>query len=295
MTAAFHKILIPVDFSVGTEIAVKKAVGLIETENAVIFLLHVVKPRLLRGLFPMRPRSAVAIRPDGKMNAAGKYTVWKAEKELNQWKETIEDHVPGIKVYASVVKGHSVQDIIVQSANTLQPDLIIIGKQGNGRRISLLHAPVSPDYIARKSNCPLLTAKPGSLHSQTKVIVVPVQDFVPERKLELAILIAKKYRAQVHLVTIRGNSRRNGSAPSQAFIQTYHQLREKLHHPVEYFSSTIHNPAKATLEYAEFIMADMILVNPRTESGISSLAGSRHISDLLGRDSKLQVLDVQPY
>jgi hypothetical protein len=72
-------------------------------------------------------------------------------------------------------------------------------------------------------------------------------------------------------------------------------LREKLHHPVEYSADTRHNPAKAALSYAELIMADMILVNPRTESGISGFTGFRHISDLLTRDSKIQVLDVQPY
>jgi hypothetical protein len=42
-------------------------------------------------------------------------------------------------------------------------------------------------------------------------------------------------------------------------------------------------------------MADIILVNPESESGIPGLAGSRHISDLLGKDSKIQVLDVEPY
>jgi hypothetical protein len=50
--------------------------------------------------------------------------------------------------------------------------------------------------------------------------------------------------------------------------------------------------ARATLSYAELIMADIILLNPATESGIG---GSRHISDLLRRDSKIQVLDVEPY
>jgi hypothetical protein len=42
-------------------------------------------------------------------------------------------------------------------------------------------------------------------------------------------------------------------------------------------------------------MADMILVNPHIESGFSGFTGFRHISDLLARDSKIQVLDVQPY
>jgi hypothetical protein len=36
-------------------------------------------------------------------------------------------------------------------------------------------------------------------------------------------------------------------------------------------------------------------VNPQTESAVSGFTGFRHISDLLARDSKIQVLDVLPY
>jgi nucleotide-binding universal stress UspA family protein len=176
----------------------------------------------------------------------------------------------------------------------LSPDLIIIGKQHNRRRWSFSRR-ISPDVVAQKSNCPVLTAKPGSIDSRTKVIVIPIRDFLPERKLEWAVLLAKKYKAQVHLLAIREHAEGREGLLSQVFLKAYHHLREKLHHPIEYSTTDRHNTAKAALKYAEFIMADMILVNPDTESGISSLTGFRHISDLLNRDSKIQVLDVQPY
>ena len=44
MSKAFDNILIPVDFSINTEIAVKKAIELTEENNAVIHLLHVTAP-----------------------------------------------------------------------------------------------------------------------------------------------------------------------------------------------------------------------------------------------------------
>ena len=44
MAVAFNKILIPVDFSLNTETAVKKAIGLVGTDETVIDLLHVVRP-----------------------------------------------------------------------------------------------------------------------------------------------------------------------------------------------------------------------------------------------------------
>lgn len=273
MTTAFNKILIPVDFSLNTETAVKKAIGFADPENAFIYLLHIIKPGT---------------------SAAHKYIAGVADEKLRQWKDTIEETAPGISVKADLLRGVSVQQAIVDATRVVGPDLIVIGKQ-DGRRNWFLRPGVSPDKIAEKTNCPVLTAKPGSIHSKTKIIVIPIRHFVPERKIDLAVLIAEKYRAQVHLLAIGGDNWKADGDLTSTFLQTYHQLREKLRHPIEYFSINSRNLARDTLEYADSIMADMILVNPAAESGISNFAGSRHISDFIARDSKLQVLDVVPY
>jgi nucleotide-binding universal stress UspA family protein len=273
MAVAFNNILIPVDFSMNTETAVKKALGLLGTEETVIDLLHVVRPR-------------------GK--ALSRFKAWVVERDLEQLKCNIQLERPKTRVRINVLKGGSVQRTIIECAGMLSPDLIIIGKQHNRRRWSFSRR-ISPDVVAKKSNCPVLTAKPGSVDSRTKVIVIPIRDFLPERKLEWAVLLAQKYRAQVHLLAIREHAGEREGLLSQVFLKAYHHLREKLHHPIEYSATNRHSPARAALSYAELIMADMILVNPDTESGISSLTGFRHISDLLDRDSKIQVLDVQPY
>ena len=273
MTVEFNKILIPVDFSVNTGTAVNRALGFVGEEKAIIYLLHVIRP--------------------GK-SAKDKFRLREAEEKLAQWKTRIQTNIPSISVMTQVLKGHSVQHLIVECAGMLKPDLIIIGKQHSRRRWSLMRS-VLPDAIARKSNCPVLTAKPGSLLSRTRVILIPIRHFFPERKLELAIVLAKKYRAQIHLLAIQGNGRKGQEDLSPIFLRAYHQLREKLHHPIEYSSISRHNIAKATLNCAQRIMADMILVNPDSESGIPVWTGFRHISDWLKRDSGIQVLDVQPY
>ncbi|MHA4811393.1 universal stress protein [Flavitalea flava] len=289
MPVAFNKVLIPVDFSLNTKMAVKKAVGLIEPQNSFLHLLHVLNP-----MTPWKLLSSISMGGFEKVKVSRKYLIWEAEKKLAEWRLEIEEILPGVKVVTNIRKGASIQNMIVQTAKLLGPDLIIIGKQDTRRRWPFSSAAL-PDYIAKLSNCPVLTLKPGSIHHKTKIIVVPVRDFVPERKLELAIMIAGKYRAQVHLVTFPEINKLNQGKTSKAFLQTYHQLRERLHHPIEHISIPNQNPAKATLDYAKSIMADMILVNPETESGISSFIGSRHISDLLPGNSKIQILDVQPY
>jgi hypothetical protein len=141
----------------------------------------------------------------------------------------------------------------------------------------------------------VLTVKPGSADSRTRIILIPIRDFLPVRKLEWAVLLAKKYRAKVHLLAIQDQEKPKDWALPQVFLTAYHQLREHLNHPIEYSTTGRHRSTRATLDYAELVMADMILVNPETESGISGFSGYRHISDLLRRDSKIQVLDVEPY
>jgi nucleotide-binding universal stress UspA family protein len=272
MTLAFKSILIPVDGSLNTEIAVQKGIGLATEGETMIHLLHVIRP--------------------GK-SASGKFEAREAEKNMDQWKIIIQGVNPSIEVKMHLLKSASIQRMIIECTAMLKPDLIILGKQ-SGRRYWPWFTSVGPDAIARKSGCPVLTVKPGSILRRTKVILIPIHRFFPERKLELGVLLAKKYKAQVHLLAIQ-DGRPQEKDLSPVFLRAYNQLREKLRVPIEYSSISRHNTVKATVDFAERIMADLILVNPGTESGIRSWVGSRHISDWLTRDSKIQVLDVQPY
>lgn len=252
MAISFNTILIPVDFSLNTEISVKKAAGLVCKDETELHLLHVIKP--------------------GK-HAGDSFRLWTVEKEMEKWREMIRDSYPAMKVRTHVFRGYSVQRMIIECAALLKPDLIVIGKNNPPRRWGAVarrwwamdicrwsfFRGVSPDVIAMKSNCPVLTVKPGSVDSKTRVILIPIRDFLPERKLEWAVLLAKKYRAQVHLLAIQERQETKDRALPQVFLKAYHQLREHLQHPIEYSSTGRQSTAKATLICAESIMADMIL------------------------------------
>ncbi len=273
MAIVFNKVLVPVDFSVNTKLAIKKAVGLAGTDKPVLHLLHVVNPH--------RPLEALV-----------------AKNELDRHGQNVLLDYPGLTLKTHVLKGHSVQRMIIECAKMLNPDLIIIGKQNQRRKWTmktirqwLFSQIVSPDLLARRTNCPVLTIKQGSGDARIRIIVIPIRNFLPERKLEWAVLLARKFKAQVHLLAIQQHEQ-EGRLP-QVFLQAYHHMREHLHHPIEFSTITGHDPARATLNYAELVMADMILVNPVTESGINGFTGSRHISDMLGRNSKIQVLDME--
>jgi len=274
MAIVFNKLLIPVDFTTNTDLAIKKAIGLVEADRTVLHLLHVV--------YPHRPIEALA-----------------AQNQLEELGYRISETRPDLAIKTHILKGYSVQRMIIECARMLMPDLIIIGKQHNRRNWTIFpprnwffSRNISPDLLAQRTNYPVLTAKPGSDDGRTRIIVIPIRNFLPERKLEWAIVLARKYRAQIHLLAMQ--SHYQGEGLPQAFLKAYHFLREHLQHPIEFATVAGHDLARATLKYAEEVMADLILVNPTTESEIKSFKGSKHISDLLGKDSKIQVLDVEP-
>ena len=49
MYASFKTILIPVDFSVNTNVAVKKTLEIIGSDEATVYLLHICAARVLNG------------------------------------------------------------------------------------------------------------------------------------------------------------------------------------------------------------------------------------------------------
>jgi len=268
-----NSILIPVDFSLKTDVAIKKAADLSKWDETEWHLLHVVK---------------------AGHGAKHSFRLWEVEKEFFLLQEKIKEKYPEAQVKTHILQGPSVQKMIIECVRLLTPSMIIIGKADPPGRWSLFTG-ISPDAIAKKSNLPVLTVKPGAAESRTRVIVLPVCDFLPERKLEWAMLLAGKFRARVHLLAIPNPHFVDEWPLPQVFVRAYDMLRENLHQPVEYCLTEEQDTAKALLTYAKEIRADLILVNPMTESGTMGIARYRHLSDLLQRDSTIQVLDVEPY
>src|SRR6202012_452884 len=99
MPILFNKILIPVDFSLNTEIAIKKAATLVGPDEAILHLLHILKPG---------------------HHAKHQFKLWAVEKELEQLKESIKASHPSLKVRTHVLKGHNVQRLIIDCAQMLK-------------------------------------------------------------------------------------------------------------------------------------------------------------------------------
>jgi nucleotide-binding universal stress UspA family protein len=277
MPSLFKKIIVPVDFTGNTEIAVAKAIELICSNGGTIYLLHVIKSKVVwTGGFINRSSVYDARR--------SKYCK-KVFRKLQEWKQSMQETVSSNNVQAFTLEG-SVQDCIVDFAKQIDPDLILIGKKSNSNFIKFFSS-VYPNKIARLTKCPVLTVGSGSYHTKIKTIVVPVSSFIPKRKIELVGAFAENPRTTIDLVARMGDQ-------NDVLLETYRILKSRLKNPIEYHFLTHNIFPLAALKHAQSIGADMLFVNPYTESRISTIT-RRHVNDLLNASSKLKILSVEPY
>lgn len=268
MLKAFKTILVPVDFTVNTEVAISKTLAMIDREEAVICLLHVL---------PSLPFSSPTVAHAASL------------KKLEEWKVAIEECRDGVRVQYELREGSSVQAAIRQAAAALQPDVVVIGQSGTYAGFSLFRG-ILPMKLALATGLPVLTVKPGSLHSKIKTVVVPVSDTLPESKMQALEVLCRNVKLNIHLITLVDDSHAPSDFSASTLLQMYQWLKTRLRCPVEY--AVVHggNKAKAILHYAEKMNADILLVQPEKETKIGW--GDRHISDVLPRTSKMQVLAV---
>lgn len=282
MSTLFKSILIPVDFSVNTEVAVNQAIDLASVTGSTIHLLHVIRPKTLWSIIPAANLSMFPAREN--------YYAKKVMSKLDELKCSIEGSASYCKVITYVAEG-TIYDSIQDSAKEIKPELIIIGKNSNHKYFSLYNS-VCPNGLAKSTGYPVLTVMKNTGDTKIKIIVVPVGSFIPKRKIELVMELSKKYRAAIHLVTIP-NEIDFKETKANSFLETYRILKTGLTSPIEHHILKGNNLPKAMLEYAECIGADLILVNPGSETKISNLTG-KHINDVL-TSAKLKILSIEPY
>ena len=281
MPGLFKTILVPIDFSDNTEIAVRQAIKLSSPGDAILHLLHVTKPG---------NRYSINSVLHQLVSYQNGNSIEEVTSKLWEWKKSIEETGLSKTVNTYIMKG-TVESSIKNLVKRIKPQLIIIGKKTDNKYINFLNS-VCPNRLAKSTGCPVLTLRRRAIDTKIKIIVIPVGSFIPKRKIELAVEFAKMYRAEIHLVAIPDI--RVKETNSNPFLETYRILKASLTNSIEYHLVTGNNFPKAILDYAERIRADLIFVNPGTETKISILTG-KHINDALKPSSKLKILSLEPY
>jgi nucleotide-binding universal stress UspA family protein len=274
MDQSFKTILVPVDFSINTEVAVRKALEVVDKFRGTIHLMHVT-PQMKSNLITVVKKS---YRDEPKLPA---------EQLLLEWKRTIEDSIPTINVGISLEHHSSIQMSIEKKALQLKADLVVVGKKSNHFWLPFLNT-VLPNELCEVTGSAVLTVKPGSLHNKIRTLVVPITTEVPRSKMDAIAALSRKTSLKVYLVTFSNENNIPADFSASALLKVYQWLKESIHCQVEY--SVLHgsNKAKALMLFAEKINADVLLLDTSSETKVGWM--NRHISDILEPGSKVQVL-----
>lgn len=284
MSKRFNSILVPVDFTENTDIAVSRALSMSNSDGCIIHLLHVHQIRhnnvfqYLKQLF------------SGYSWKQVRNGISDSEMKLMHLKNSIESARQDIKVYISVCYGETVENMISKKAMNLGVDLVVLGK--HSRHSSLPHLnTVIPSRIALSSGIPVLTVKPGSLYNTVKKVVIPVGVDYPFNKLSIMKALQNEPGLEIMLVVFPSNTS-NKSYYKQALLSTFRALKSYSSTPVKYKVLQGKNRARALANYCMRTEADMLIVHPGSETRVGSWINS-HISDLLPASSRTQILAVK--
>lgn len=277
MGKTFKNILVPVDFSINTEIAVKKAMELMDELEPAVHLLHVSSWLRLNHYFPV----------NGFWGDAG---AGETGQKLEQWRTAILENHPSVRVVLHVLRAGNVQSAIARLALSVEPELIIIGKHRAHNWCTFLNT-VSPGTLALATQCPVLTVKTGSLRNKVRSIVYPVNGALTAKKMEVLVGLSGRYRARVYLAKHMSADEDGMKASYTDFIDTYRLLKQSVNGPIDYVVLPGPSLALSALHFAETIKADMLLLPPGRSITTAGLPNPQ-VNDLIRGDSKLEVLSI---
>lgn len=196
------KILVPTDFSKGSEYACQYAIHLAQQMKAEIKLLHVYE----------YPVSEMGIKESATylnyMRDTLKLTGEKAKQDLVDFTQKMKAHmalekIEGVKIHASTVMGNIVGSIRAIAEN-YQPDLIVMGTIGRSENSKIVLAGLA-NALINGLNIPLYAIPgPSSPEDFNKLNILYATDFNEQdnKYLDRLLNITRPFEKQISCVHI---------------------------------------------------------------------------------------------
>lgn len=271
----FNKIMALVDFSNASYHAVEEAAMIASKFNSELHLLHVSHSSNAAHLTAPEAYFFEVAEDDQKNEAYNKSSLAEIKNDLQErFEVNIEIHEVTGKLYKTI-KNYSLD---------LRIDLIVLGTVKKNW-LRKLFSENRVKNIIRAVECEVLCVYPESNSVRLKKIVLPVGNFVPRKRIRLAYELAKKFAANVHLISLNSNGTSLSREETKVLMTSYQYLKDITNIPIECRTVQGNNLAKATLDYAENIDADLILVNADGGSHLKNVVLNRWARKIVNHSS----------
>lgn len=252
------KILIPVDFSATSLLAIKHGAFTAQLTKCDVYLLHVINSQFSAGdmFLPI-------VQLENKTDF---------QKMIDDKLEELSHQINkeyGVRVISVSRTGVPSKEINA-FAEEIKASLIVMGTHGYSPLEELVIGSNALKVIT-KSPCPTMVMSSEADHKGYQKIVLPIDSSANSRqKVIFAIEFAKHFSAELHAVALM-DEREDELAEEMELI--LHQIQSRAEeHNVVYHSDVIKNVsnrAKATVEHANKLNADLVIIMTDQDAELS--------------------------
>lgn len=280
-TFNIKKILIPLDFSETSLLALEHGAYMASLYKANLVLLHVIKPNLLVISQEYAPMSIDVL----------KYHEETASRKLEELIKNIQAKDP-VNITALCETGF-VCSTIVSTAESVHADLIVMGTHGvSGFTERFLGS--NAYRVVNDSTCPVITVQTHAVKKGFKDIVFPIdQSFYSRQKVVHAVEMARLYGSTVHIL---GLSHTNQEAELNKLKIKLEQVEEFMDNRGIITTRQIRtgtNYATLTMSYAETLGADLIMIMTEWEEDLTGIFIGPFARQIVNH-SKIPVMSIRP-
>lgn len=281
MQKLFNKVLIPVDFTERSNVAVEKACDIARQYNCSLHLLHVV---------PISPFAAMAMT-EGPMvipllHVQNKVAI---ENNFNRLISKIKLlNGEQAQVNSTILQG-SWDEAIIDFIGQHNIDLVLVGQKEKFLQKRKMF--INPDKIADRANVPVITVPSNKRLIKLLSIVIPITDFLPVRKLMYGVYIASGHNSTVKLLGIENDDTHD---KVQHYLKKATELiRENSSIKVETETIKSDNVAEAVNQFTRQKPADLLILNPQTQTKMPGFF-SQLLGNIIQKYSTPPILTVNP-
>jgi nucleotide-binding universal stress UspA family protein len=278
MKTQINSILIPTDFSVLSESAIKVGIAIAKRQNAQVTLLHAVD------LLPY-------LLPTEVLLSSSKEVLSRKEEELKELSENIQKDT-GVKAVVKVLEG-TPSDIICKLAYEENISLIVIGTHGvSGLREFFIGSEAF--RVLKNATCPVLTIPGDWQKTDFEKVLFPVR--LKPGTLDTyfyARPIVEKNNSELFLLGLYDQKK---DMVEEEISMSINKVKQQLDNDKVVFKSEISQskdyPAKI-IEMAKLYEADLIILTANLDHDFKAYFVGPFVQQVVNH-SRLPVLSIKP-
>lgn len=276
-----QKILIPIDFSETSMLAIEHGGFIAQLFKAELVLLHVIEKHWEQ--FSIIAPELRVSPPDDLINLIEKRLAEVASDILSRY---------GVKSMHITSTGNIFNEILSVSKEH-NVDLVVMGTHGTSGVMEFFIGSNTFKMVTQ-SECPVISVQAHSKKIGFKDILLPIDDSAHSRqKVNHAIVLAKHFASKIHILGLSDSDKDIDVKKFEIKLEQIEEYIKKCDLPFTRKTVDGKNQATTTYDYAKSVNADLIVIMTDQDENITGRLMGTFAQQIINH-SKIPVLTIQP-